>query len=159
RGLLPLQYSSPALPYLCKLLGFAMGDGALYFQAKRGKGVAVFCGRAVDLENIRADLRAIGVTPSRVYSRRRRHTIRTRLAEYSFERQEEWFKVVGSGFAVLLACLGAPVGKKAEQAYDVPGWLRAAPLWQRRLFLAGLFGAELTKPKTVTGHGTVFGAP
>ena len=28
-----------------------------------------------------------------------------------------------------------------------------------RLFLAALFGAELTTPATITGHGTVFGAP
>ena len=159
RGLLPLRYSSPALPYLCKILGFVLGDGALHFEAKRGKGVVNFYGRASDLESIRADLAAIGVSPSRVYSRERRHAIQTQYRAYTFERREEWFKVVGSGFAALLACLGAPVGNKTRQDYPAPAWLKSAPLWHKRLFLAALFGAELTTPAAVTGHGTVFGAP
>ncbi|MGH7224621.1 MAG: RtcB family protein, partial [Gemmataceae bacterium] len=73
--------------------------------------------------------------------------------------EEEWFKIGGSGFAVLLACLGVPVGNKACQDYDAPAWLDAAPLWHKRLFLAALFGAELTTPATITGHGTVFTSP
>ena len=159
RGLLPLRRSSPALPYLCKILGFVLGDGAMHFQAGRGKGVVHFYGRSSDLESIRADLAAVGVTPSRVYQRERRHSIQTQYATYTFDRREEWFKVVGSGFAALLACLGAPVGKKTHQDYPATAWLNAAPLWQKRLFLAALFGAELTTPATITGHGTVFCAP
>src|SRR5262249_35709023 len=37
RDLLPLRYSSPALPYLCKLLGHVYGDGSLHFDSG-GKG-------------------------------------------------------------------------------------------------------------------------
>jgi tRNA-splicing ligase RtcB len=159
RGLLPLRYSSPALPYLCKVLGFVFGDGNIHFVQGGGKGVVSFFGHAQDLEAIRADLFRIGVTPSRVYARHRRHRVRTRYRAYEFERTEEWFKVVGSGLAVLLACLGAPVGKKTPQDYVAPAWLQAAPLWQKRLFLAGFFGAELSSPATVTDHGTVFGTP
>jgi tRNA-splicing ligase RtcB len=159
RGLLPLRYSSPALPYLCKLLGFVMGDGNIHFQARHGKGVVGFSGRGADLELIRADLRAIGVKASRVYRRQRQHSIQTGYAAYQFAREEEWVKAGSTSLAVLLACLGAPVGKKPCQDYDAPAWLDAAPLWQKRLFLAGLFGAELSKPSTVTGHGTVFNAP
>jgi tRNA-splicing ligase RtcB len=159
RGLLPLRYSSPALPDLCKLVGFVLGDGSLHFNSGDGKGVTSFGGKAEDLEAIREDLRRIGIMPSHVYSRERTHAIQTAYAEYEFERTEEWFKVVGSGFAVLLACLGVPVGKKPQQDYSVPAWLEAAPLWQRRLFLAAFFGAEMTTPATVTGHDTVFGAP
>jgi tRNA-splicing ligase RtcB (3'-phosphate/5'-hydroxy nucleic acid ligase) len=158
RNLLPLRYSSKALPYLCKILGHVFGDGSLHFGTD-GKGVVAFHGDAEDLEAIRGDIEAIGITPSRVYSRDRQHHITTPYGEYFFERQEEWFKVVGSGFAILLTCLGAPVGKKACQDYDAPAWLHTSPLWQKRLFLAALFGAELTTPATITGHGTVFGAP
>ncbi len=159
RGLLPLRYSSPALPYLCKLLGFVVGDGSVYFGKQSGKGVVLFFGRGEDLETIRADIRALGIVPSRVYRRDRHHRIQTPHAEIRFDRQEEWFKVGGSGFAVLLACLGAPVGNKARQDYDAPGWLDAAPLWHKRLFLSALFGAELTTPATITAHDTVFAAP
>src|SRR5262249_28386477 len=103
----------------------------------------------------RSDLKAIGVTPSRVYARSRQHVIHTTYAEYKFERREEHFKVVGSGFALLLACLGAPVGKKPVQDYLAPAWLGAAPLWHKRLFLAAPSGPELSPPPPVTAHGTV----
>jgi tRNA-splicing ligase RtcB len=159
RDLLPLRYSSPQLPYLCKILGFVLGDGNLHFVSRTGKGNVHFYGNAADLEDIRTDLLVIGMKPSRIYSRQRQHTIQTVYDEYSFERREEWCKVVSSGFTVLLACLGAPVGKKTHQSYPAPAWLDAAPLWQKRLFLAAFFGAELTTPATITGHGTVFGAP
>ncbi len=158
-GLLPLRFSSPATPYLCKILGFVFGDGSLHFNRSTGKGVVTFYGNAADLEDIRADIRRVGFTPSQVYARERQHAIRTAYADYRFERREEHIKVVGSGFAVLLACLGAPVGNKTRQSYEAPSWLDGAPAWQRRLFLAALFGAEMTTPAAVPGHGTVFGAP
>jgi tRNA-splicing ligase RtcB len=158
RDLLPLRYSSPAVPFLCKLLGFVFGDGSLHFD-KHGKGVVSFHGKAEDLETIRADIEALGVTPSKVYRRDRTHTITTTYKKYTFERTEEWFKVVGRGFAALLAALGAPIGVKAKQDYDAPAWLDRAPLWHKRLFLAALFGAELSTPATVSNHDTVFAAP
>jgi tRNA-splicing ligase RtcB (3'-phosphate/5'-hydroxy nucleic acid ligase) len=158
RDLLPLRYSSPALPYLCKILGHVFGDGSLHFDTHR-KGVTTFHGNGEELELIRADVEATGITPSRVYVRDRQHHITTPYGEHFFERQEEWFKVVGSGFALLLACLGAPIGRKACQDYDAPSWLDSAPLWQKRLFLSAFFGAELTTPATITGHGTLFGSP
>src|SRR5262249_37577292 len=135
RDLLPLKFSSPALPYLCKILGFVFGDANLHFGKGTGKGVVLFSGDRADLETIGADVKAIGFTPSRVYARERRHVIHTAYREHEFERTEEWFKVVGSAFAMLLACLGAPVGKKAHQSYLCPAWLGAAPRWQKRLFL------------------------
>ncbi len=159
RGLLPLRYSSPALPYLCKVLGFLFGDGTMRIDPRSGKGLTSFYGQAPDLERLRADLKAIGVTPSRVYSRHRAHTIQTSYAEYSFEHLETHVNVSSSAFVALLSCLGAPLGNKAQQDYTAPAWLEAAPLWQKRLFLAALFGAELTAPTTMTGHGTVFAAP
>ncbi|MGH7169618.1 MAG: RtcB family protein, partial [Gemmataceae bacterium] len=159
RGLLPLRYSSPALPYLCKLLGFIFGDGSLHFVKQTSKGIVTFYGQGADLETIRADVQALGIIPCRVYRRDRHHCIQTPYATVQFHREEEWFKIGGSGFAVLLACLGTPIGNKACQDYDAPAWLDAAPLWHKRLFLAALFGAELTTPATIADHGSVFGAP
>jgi tRNA-splicing ligase RtcB len=159
RNLLPLRYSSPALPYLCKVLGFVFGDGNIHFSGGEGKGVVCFYGKASDLELIRADVSHLGFTASRVYRRERTHCLHNGYAEYQFQRTEEWFKVVGTGFALLLACLGAPIGNKVCQNYDAPEWLESAPLWQKRLFLAALFGAELTTPASITGHGTILGQP
>lgn len=157
--LLPLHRNSTALPYLCRILGFVFGDGHVSFTGGDGKGVVHFYGKADDLELIRADVQKLGFTPSRVYTRQRQHTIQTPYNKYEFERDEESFKVVGSGFALLLACLGAPVGRKSSQEYDPPLWLDDSPLWHRRLFLAALFGAEMNSPSTVTEHDTVFNAP
>ena len=97
--------------------------------------------------------------PSRVYQRQRSHALHNGYSAYQFERQEEWCKVGSSALAVLLVCLGAAVGKKAAQDCEAPAWLDHAPLWQKRLFLAALFGAELSSPSTITGHGTLFNTP
>ncbi|MGF1579543.1 MAG: intein-containing RctB family protein [Gemmataceae bacterium] len=159
RDLLPLRYDSPALPYLCKILGFVFGDGNLHFSGGNRKGVVWFYGSAEDLELIRSDIERIGFTPSKVYSRERHHTIQTTNREYSFDRTEESFEVTGSSFGVMLSCLGAPIGKKTAQDFTAPKWLETAPIWQRRMFLAAFFGAELTTPTTIPQHGTVFAAP
>ncbi|NPA91622.1 MAG: RNA-splicing ligase RtcB [Chloroflexi bacterium] len=158
RGLLPLRYSSPALPFLIKLLGYIFGDGAIYVQ-RGGKAIVAFYGKAADLEDIRRDVREVGFTPSRVYTRRRTHAIRTTYGTYTFDHTAAWFKVSSTALAALLAYLGAPVGAKARQAYDAPAWLDQAPRWQKRLFLAALFGAELSRPQPVSGHGYNLAAP
>jgi len=159
RDLLPLRYSSPATPYLAKILGFLFGDGTVHFESATGKGIVTFYGDPTDLEEIRADLRRLGVTPSRVYFRPRSHTLQTTYARYEFQRTETWFKVSSTALAALLAYLGAPVGNKATQDYTLPEWLSKAPRWHRRLFLSALFGAELTAPQTVPGHGHNFASP
>jgi tRNA-splicing ligase RtcB len=157
--LLPLQYDTPVLPHLIKLLGYVMGDGTLYLSGGDGKGTTWFYGDPDDLERIRADVKALGFTPSRVYTRQRSHRIETAYQAYQFEREESSFKVVSSAFALLLAVLGMPIGSKADQDFGAPAWLAHAPLWQKRLFLAALFGAELTAPQTFDKHGYNFYTP
>ena len=159
RNLLPLRLSSPAMPYLLKLMGYVLGDGTIYFTGGTGKGVTWFHGERADLETIRQDVEALGFTPSRIYSRHREHQLTTTYDTYEFEQEETSFKVVGSAFAVLLAVLGVPIGAKASQDFGVPSWLFEAPHWQQRLFLAALFGAELSAPVTFETHGTNFYTP
>lgn len=159
RGILPLRYSSPQLPFLLKLLGYVWGDGTIYFVNRRGNGSVWFYGKPADLEEIRADVKALGFTPSRVYTRTRSHTIKTFYAEYEFENSETAFHVSSSAFAALLAALGAPVGNKATQDFLVPAWLFQAPHWQKRLFLAAFFGAELTAPKPFKARNYNFYTP
>ena len=153
RDLLHLHYGSPAIPYLCKILGFLFGDGNVHFNRRSRKGVVSFYGKQADLEDIREDIRRLGFKPSHIWSRRRAHRIQTTYDSYHFEHTEHWFTVNSTALAVLLAFLGAPVGNKAGQNYITPGWLESAPLWQKRLFLAALFGAELSSPQAVSGHG------
>ncbi len=159
KDLLPLSYASPAIPILCKLLGFVFGDGNVRFDRRSNKGMVAFYGQPIDLEDIRSDLASLGFKPSRVWSRRRSHHIQTTYDEYHFENTEHWVAVNSSALAALLSCLGAPLGNKAMQDYDLPAWLEKAPRWQKRLFLAALFGAELSAPQSVSGHGCNLAAP
>jgi tRNA-splicing ligase RtcB len=159
RYLLPLRANSPQIPHLLKLLGYLFGDGAVYFSGGSGKGTTWFYGGAADLEQIRAEVAAIGFTPSRIYTRSRRHRISTTYDDYEFEREETSFKIAGSAFAALLVALGLPVGAKASQNYCLPRWLFSVPRWQQRLFLASFFGAELSAPRAFTERNYNFMTP
>lgn len=152
-GLLPLRYDSPETPRLLRIMGFLSGDGTLYLENESNRVRSAFYGDAPDLESVREDIRAVGFTPSPIYARNRKHNITTAYKRYEFEHHEEYFYVGSAGFGLLMLALGVPMGKKVETTYGVPLWVQKAPLWQRRLYLAALFGAELSLPKTLTGHG------
>jgi tRNA-splicing ligase RtcB len=47
---------------------------------------------------------------------------------------------------LLFLSLGAPFGNKSKIKFSVPKWIFKAPLWIKRLYLAGYFGAEMRKP-------------
>jgi tRNA-splicing ligase RtcB len=159
KGLCSLRYNSYQLPYLLKLMGYCFGDGVVYFTNKRGKGVVCFYGEEEDLEEIKKDLEKIGFDSARIYSRVRSHKITTVYSTYKFERKEFVLKISSSALAILLVVLGVPLGNKCRKSYSLPKWLFQAPLWQKRLFLASFFGAELSSPKTMTNHGYNFYCP
>ncbi|MBI4492027.1 MAG: RtcB family protein [Chloroflexi bacterium] len=157
-GLLPLAMNHPGLPYLARLLGFTEGDGSLQFL-KHGGSLLAFYGETEDLEAIRRDVSALGFTPSRVYQRTRTHRIRNRHGLAEFTRTESSVHCRSTALALLLRCLGATAGNKAKQDFGVPAWLLRAPLWLKRLYVAALFGAELSAPQSVTGHPYNFLGP
>ncbi|MBI2246333.1 MAG: RtcB family protein [Armatimonadetes bacterium] len=150
-GLLPLKMDNPKLPYLIKLLGFLQGDGCLSFL-RNGESLVSFYGEPADLEDVRRDVAALGFRPSRIYRRQRSHRIETTYGVRFFEREETSIHCRSRGLALLLHALGAIAGTKAQQDFSTPFWLNNAPRWFKRLYLAALFGAELTSPSTVTGH-------
>ncbi|MDW8106004.1 MAG: RtcB family protein [Armatimonadota bacterium] len=139
RGLLPLRMDSPQLPYLTRLLGYLTGDGTLRYVGSSVKGVAAFYGEPRDLECVRADV--------------------ARLGFQSLAARGHAFTVSSSAFVALLACLGAPLGDNAQQAYRVPAWLWRAPRWLQRLYLSGLFSATLSAPSVVKDYPATFQAP
>ncbi|MFH1507106.1 MAG: RtcB family protein, partial [Candidatus Omnitrophota bacterium] len=156
--ILPLRYNSWQLSYILKIMGYCFGDGSLYFAGKINRGTVCFFGEEEDLKKIKEDLMKIGFKSS-IYSRDRHHKIKTMYSTVEFERKEFWLKVSSRSFAVLLTSLGMPIGNKCRQPYGLPAWLFKAALWQKRLFLAGLFGAELSSPKTMKGYGHNFYVP
>ncbi len=159
RNLLSLRYNSPQLPYLLKCMGFLTGGGTIFFERGNGKGHVCFYGLPDDLESIRRDIEALGFTPSKRYKRERHSEITPPSDTYEFERTEHHFKVNSSSFAILLAALGVPAGKKTRQDFRVPSWIFQTPLWQKRLYLASFFGVELSTPAVLTEHDGTFCAP
>ena len=157
RGLLPLRANSSKLPYLLKIFGFVLGDGTLYFTGN--KGTVWFYGEEEDLEYIREDIKSIGFTPSKIYFRDRQHEIETAYGVKRFNSKECSFKTTSSSFAALLWAMDLPAGKKVEKDFILPEWFSDLKLWQKRLFLASLFGAELSSPGTVTNHDYNFYGP
>ncbi len=158
RGLLPLAIDHPALPFLIKLMGFIQGDGHLQLDSG-GRAQINLYGDPGDLASIRRDVERIGFRASRLYERTRTHAISTRYGRKHFVRTEASVHLRSSGLALLLVALGTTKGNKAVQDFDVPTWLHKTPLWMKRLYLAAYFGAELTSPATVSGHGYNFSAP
>ena len=142
-----------------KILAYNIGDGTLYFAEKENKGFAWFYGTPEDLERIRNDIRKLGFTPSKIYKRRRVHRIRTKYGVVKFESTEYSFNVSSRSFVALLHALGAPLGDKTYQRYEVPAWLLKCPKWIKRLFLASLFGAEMSSPFAIREHGYNFYMP
>jgi len=157
RDLLPLKRNNVKLPALIKILAFNTGDGSLVITSK--KGFVWFWARKEDLELLREDVKKIGFTPSKIYSRERKHKIKTRYGEVNFNAIEYSMRVTARSFLILLNLLGAPVGKKTEQEFSVPKWLFDCPKWHKRLYLASYFGAEMSTPKTMSGFNTTFYMP
>ncbi len=141
RGLLPLTSGNAKLPYILKILGYVLGDGTI-----NGKQLEIY-GRKEDLEEIRKDLEKLGYK-AKIYSRKKT----CKLKGYTFEHQEYVLKVSAKSLAKLLTVLGCPEGNKSRARYGVPWFIFKLPLWMIRLFLAGYFGAELSKPKTINGY-------
>ena len=154
RNLLPLTYDHPKLPYILKIMGFVFGDGSMNFIGKRGDGVLHFSGKPDDLERVRKDLQKIGYTPGPLHSQRKK------TSANSSKYHTCWsFLVNASSLVILLETLGVPRGSKVSQAYRVPTWIFKAPLWQKRLFLASLFGCELRIPHRRLNRRGYFNAP
>ncbi len=119
-----------------------MGDGA--FDGKK----TWFYGTYEGMEELRADILAIGFTPSKLVSRYRASRIKGR----EFDSIEYSVYVSAKCFRRLLEAMGAPSGKKTRCSYALPGWVVKLPLWMKRLFLAGYCGAEMNKPQTFNGY-------
>ncbi|PIN90200.1 RNA-splicing ligase RtcB [Candidatus Pacearchaeota archaeon CG10_big_fil_rev_8_21_14_0_10_32_14] len=147
-GLLPLYSDNPKLPYLIKMMGFIFGDGSLSIGKNDQIG---FYGNEEDLILIKEDLNKIGFNSS-IFSRKRKHNITTQYKQYNFERIEYSLKSNSSALALLLNLLGVPKGNKSKQDYNIPQWIMNSVRWHQRLFLASLFGAELSSPKTATNQ-------
>ena len=150
RGLLPFTLKNDKLPIIAKLFGYLLGDGTIYFSGE--KGFVNAYGQEEDLEDIQLDLKRIGFS-AKTYSRTREHNIPTRYGNVEFTKKAYELHTPSKALAKLLCELGYPEGNKTSVPFSVPGWIITSPLWIKRLFLSGLFGAELSSPRTHTKTG------
>ena len=148
-GLNAISNTDAKFPIVLKLLGQIFGDGTIP-RLKGGK-YATFYGKEEDLRTMKEDIALLGFRSS-IHSRNRHHRITTQYGISEFDYKEHSLAVQSTAFCVLLLALGAPYGKKAALEYRVPGWLMQAEKWQKRLFLASYFGAELATPMTNNGY-------
>src|SRR5438445_812950 len=157
RKLLGLTPRDERFPYLLKIMGIALGDG--HASVKPAGGGISFYGREEDLEDVRKDVVRLGFKASRILSRVRHHVLTTAGRSNEFDFRESSFRITSTALAAVVHALGLPVGNKAKQDFVLPAWIFRLPLWQKRLFLAALFGAEMNTPSAVTGHGYNFNSP
>ncbi len=154
RGLLPLRMDDPRIGILARILGYFIGDGSFdIYREKNGREriITVFYGDEGGLEALRKDIEFyFNIRASRVYKRTRRENIKTAWGEFETTGTEYSIKVTSKAFSKLLIKLGAPVGKKTDVDFDVPEWIKKAPKWVKRNFLAGFFGADGSKPRLIS---------
>lgn len=143
------------LGIITKLFGYLLGDGYIYFiSGKKGRLAAY--GKDSDLELIKHDIEELGFN-ARIVSRIRLHKITSQYGTKTFASRNSEVYICSTLLAKLFVSLGYPIGKKASTDFLVPSWITNSPLWIKRLFLSGLFGAELTTPKCTSR--TNFGCP
>lgn len=139
KGLIPLRWDDHKIGILARIVGFALGDGHLgYMQGRIGIS---FYGKEENLKELQKDLHKLGIL-SGLYQRKRKYSIETLSGSYTGNSESAELRVTSRAFAVLLEKLGVPKGKKIETEYRVPDWIKKSPLWIKRNFLAGLFGAD-----------------
>jgi len=146
KNLLPLKFSSPSLPKILKIIGYLFGNGSISYLKKTNEFVVSFYGKYEDMIDLKKDIEAIGFK-TYIYSRKRKGKMKTEYNFYEFESETSVCQTSSRSFALLLISLGIPYGNKTEKKFSLPEWILKANLWQKRLFLASFFGAEMSTPK------------
>lgn len=139
KQLLPLYWNNPRLGILARIVGFALGDAHL--GTMDGRITLSFYGKTHNLKELKKDLDKIGISSS-LHTRKRSYHIQTMSGKYSGNSISSELRVSSRAFASLIMKLGMPSGKKTDRPFRVPEWIMNAPLWIKRNFLAGLFGAD-----------------
>ncbi len=152
--LLPLTYSNPKIGILARLVGYILGDGCIFrtYEGGRERLITYVCGKEEDLNVIREEIKELGFKSSRIYRRQREIKGKNYYTEFLVRNEETWIKVCSKTFSLLIHKLGVPIGRKSECEFKVPEWVKKAPLWIKRNFLAGFFGAETTMLMPIKGH-------
>ncbi|MBI2671818.1 RtcB family protein [Candidatus Woesearchaeota archaeon] len=145
KNLLPLRMNSWQLPILTKLVGYVTGDGHI---RKSGLGWRFsVMGDEEDLKKTALDINKLGFYVSKIKKRETKGIITNVLNKKTeINGISNVIECYNSLLSLLLIALETPRGRKTTVDFQVPKWIFRTPLWIQRLYLAGYFGAELTKP-------------
>jgi tRNA-splicing ligase RtcB len=131
-------------------VGYVTGDGCISSTKRYGNienWVTVILGNREDLEEIKQDIITLGFKPWKISSLKTKSIILDSMGKSrEIQGVTTRLDIPSKSFAILLHALGVPKGRKTEVKFRVPKWIWKSPKWIKRLYLAGLFGAELTKP-------------
>ncbi|MFA5381784.1 MAG: RtcB family protein [Candidatus Micrarchaeia archaeon] len=131
------------LSIFSKIFGYLLGDGTIY--KTKNKFYAVAYGTEEDLKKMSIDLKSIGYS-SKTYHRLRDHCIKGK----SFKADNWELHIYSKEFIEKLIKLGMPLGNKTKTKFEIPNWIIKGPKWIKKQFLAGYFGAEMSKPKSMS---------
>ncbi|MBI2146082.1 DUF87 domain-containing protein [Candidatus Woesearchaeota archaeon] len=153
---LQLNYSQERKHIVARLVGHLYGDGWLSANQKQ----AGFSGKRYpeDLEIIRGDLHTIGLSSSKIYSRKTVSTIKAVSGKEAIV--EGTSHSVGAGTKVFnfFSELSIPIGSKTNTKVLIPKWLMGASKLEKAEFLAALFGADGVAPSQSKKWGGDFNA-
>lgn len=135
---------------ITKVFGYMLGDGSL--SNSSGNMCMRVYGEEEDMKRMKEDLARIGINSNYVH-RESQTIINGVYGEKGIVGSSHELRIYSREFAKRLVSLGYPIGKKTSNKYGVPKWIFDSPLWIKRLFLAGFFGAELSSPATHTRTG------
>jgi tRNA-splicing ligase RtcB len=135
---------------IAKIFGYILGDGTLYKIGNRLETVAY--GEKEDLELMQSDLLRIGYSSNIYFRGIRESSIKTIYGAKKIIGASHELRISGK-FAMLLKELGMPIGKKTDVEFLLPEWIKNAPKYIKRLFLAGYFGADMSTSKVQTKTG------
>ncbi|MBI2667443.1 RtcB family protein [Candidatus Woesearchaeota archaeon] len=155
RGLLPLKENHNKIGCIARVFGYILGDGYIYRTTEkrknrkklRGRILTGACGEKLGLEDLRRDITNLGYKPSKIYERIRLIKGKNYYGNFETNSEEFCIHINSKSFSSFLNKLGMPIGKR--DFIEVPKWVIESPKWVKRNFLAGFFGAELSKPDVI----------
>lgn len=137
--LLPLKDDNAKLMILARLLGFVMTDGYLYEDPKHNIYETHFIvGQEKDALAIKKDLRILGFEKLEIKKRINDRKINNRDFTITTLR----CRSLNRSLFFLLKALGAPIGRKKNQAYFIPAWIMEGQLSIKKEFLSGWLGGD-----------------
>ena len=158
--LINFKSTDSRLAKVSRLLGHIFGDGGIYLDRKNNNKwftfKVAFSGDSDDLNEIKKDLQSLNLKVSDIIeSNRTSYIFNNREGLRSIKGNSKQIRVTSKAFASFLLALGAPLGDKALQNYNLPEWLFEMPQWIQKEFLRGFFGSEMTRPRIQNrGAGT-----